>query len=486
MKKYDLLKVLGITFLIVLLMSWVIPAGSYANGVFTSSETPVAVGIYDLIRLPFISIATFAQYFLLILAIGGFYGVAIKTGVYTKIVEGVVKKYKDNSKLFLIITIVLFALLSSVLGMLNVILILVPFFVTILLKLGYSKINALAATVGAMLVGQIGSTIGFGIWGYLKIVFGQLNTSFTMTSLVLVRAILLVIVTVLFIILVSKKSLFKKEIVEVKDKKSKPKKEVEKKEEKINIPLYKEVRSEKSIWPFIIISIIAFIILILGNYNLSYTFGITFLEDFHEYLMTATIGNYAVFTNILGDAAAFGSWGNYDVMALLVIISLILTWIYSIKLSDAIDGFVSGMKEMIVPAVYATLSCIIFAVVLNLNGTDFVNTIIHQFVGEEFSIGETTIATLVSSFFYNDFYTLIATMASPFSVFEGNVILIVSLMFQTMYGLVMLIAPTSIFLIAGLSYLQIPYKEWVKYIYKYFLIVFGIVIVVSVIANMML
>ena len=77
-------------------------------------------------------------------------------------------------------------------------------------------------------------------------------------------------------------------------------------------------------------------------------------------------------------------------------------------------------------------------------------------------------------------------MASPFSVFEGNVILIVSLMFQTMYGLVMLIAPTSIFLIAGLSYLQIPYKEWVKYIYKFLLIIFGIVIVISVIANMMI
>ena len=127
MKKYDLLKVLGITFLVVFLMSWVIPAGSYSSGSFTSAETTAAVGIYDLIRLPFISIATFIQYLLLFLAIGGFYGVLNKTGVYTKIVEGIVKKYKDNSKKFLIITIILFALLSSIAGTLNVILILVPF-----------------------------------------------------------------------------------------------------------------------------------------------------------------------------------------------------------------------------------------------------------------------------------------------------------------------------------------------------------------------
>lgn len=484
MKKYDLLKVFGITFLAVLLISWFVPAGSYSSSSFSSAETAVAVGIYDLIRLPFISIATFIQYLLLILVIGGFYGVLNKTGVYTKIVEGIVKKYKDNSKKFLIITIIIFALLSSIVGTLNVILILVPFFVTIILKLGYSKINALASTIGAMLVGQIGSTIGFGTWGYLKIVFGQLNTSFTMTSLVLVRIIMLIIITTLFIILVSKKSVIKNEVVNVKDKKSK--KTVEVKEEKINIPLYKETRSEKGILPLVLIVAITFVILMVGSYNLSYTFGITFLEDFHEYLMSATIGNYSIFSNILGDAPSLGSWGNYDVIALLTIVSLILTWIYSVKLSDAIEGYINGMKEMIAPAVYATLSCVIFAVILNMNGTDFVNTIVHLFVGEEFSIGGTTAATLVSSFFYNDFYTLIATMASPFSVFEGNVILIVSLMFQTMYGLVMLIAPTSIFLIAGLSYLQIPYKEWVKYIYKYLLIIFGISIVISVIANMMI
>ncbi len=488
MKKYDLLKVLGITFLVVFLMSWVIPAGGYSSGSFSSTDAAVPLGLYDLVRLPFISMATFIQYILLILAIGGFYGVLNKTGVYTKIVEGITKKYKDNSKKFMIITIILFALLSSIIGTLNVILILVPFFVTVLLKLGYSKINALASTIGAMLVGQIGSTIGFGTWGYLKIVFGQSSTTFTMTSLILIRIILLIIVTSLFVILVSKKSLFKKEVTKkevVKDKKSKEK-TAEVKEEKVNIPLYSELRTEKGILPLIVVVILMFVLLVVGVYNLSYTFGISFLEDFHESLMSAKIGNYEIFSNLLGGTSALGLWGNYDIIAILVIASLIITWVYSVKFSEAIDGFVKGMKEMIVPAVYAGLSCVVFAAILNMEGADFVNTITNQFVGENFSIAGTTISTLTSSFFYNDFYTLVATMSSPFSAFDENVIQIVALMFQTMYGLVMLIAPTSIFLIAGLSYLQIPYKEWVKYIYKYLLIIFGIVIVISVIANMMI
>ena len=483
MKKYNLLKVLGITFLVVFLMSWVIPAGSYSSGIFASMESTTPLGLYDLVRLPFISIATFIQYVLLFLAIGGFYGVLNKTGVYTKIVEGISKKYKDNSKKFMIITVVIFALLSSIVGTLNVILILVPFFVAILLKLGYSKINALAATIGSMLVGQIGSTIGFGTWGYLKIVFGQSTTSFTMTSLILIRVILLIIITSLFVILISKKSLFKEEVKT--DKKSKDKK-VEVKEEKVDIPLYSELRSDKGILPLVIIATLTLVILIMGVYNLSYTFNISFLEDFHESLMSAKIGNYEIFSNLLGGTSALGLWGNYDIITILVIASLVITWIYSVKLSDAVDGFVKGMKEMLAPAVYASLACIVFTAILNMSGADFVNTIVNQFVGENFSIAGTTISTLAASFFYNDFYTFVATISSPFSVFDENVIPIVALMFQTMYGLVMLIAPTSIFLIAGLSYLQVSYKDWVKYIYKYLLIIFGIVIVISVIANMMI
>ena len=485
MKKYDLLKVLGITFLVVFLMSWVIPAGSYSSGIYSSTEAAAPLGLYDLVRLPFISVATFIQYLLLFLAIGGFYGVLNKTGVYTKLVEGLAKKYKNNSKKFMIITVALFALLSSLVGTLNVILILVPFFVAVLLKLGYSKINALASTIGAMLVGQIGSTIGFGTWGYLTIVFGQIVNNFTMTTLILIRVILLIIITALFVILISKKSVFKKENVEVKSKKGKEK-PAEIKEEKIDIPLYNEVRSDKGTLPLIIITVMMIILLMIGVYNLTYTFNISVLEDFHESLMSAKIGNYEIFSNILGGASALGLWGNYDIITVLVIVSLVITWIYSIKFTDAIDGFVKGMKEMLAPAVYASLSCIVFTAILNMSGADFVNTIVNQFVGEDFNLAGTTVSTLVSSFFYNDFYTLVATMSSPFSVFDENVIQIVALMFQTMYGLVMLIAPTSIFLIAGLSYLQVPYKEWVKYIYKYLLIIFGIVIVISVIANMMI
>ena len=72
------------------------------------------------------------------------------------------------------------------------------------------------------------------------------------------------------------------------------------------------------------------------------------------------------------------------------------------------------------------------------------------------------------------------------STFDANVMQIIAFTFQVMFGLVMLIAPTSIFLLAGLSYLEISYKEWVKYIYKYVLIVFGIFIWIAIMINVII
>ncbi|MBR2247757.1 MAG: hypothetical protein IJ880_12190, partial [Bacilli bacterium] len=46
---------------------------------------------------------------------------------------------------------------------------------------------------------------------------------------------------------------------------------------------------------------------------------------------------------------------------------------------------------------------------------------------------------------------------------------LVALVFQTIYGVTMLIAPTSVILVAVLSYLGISYGKWLKTIWKLFL-----------------
>ena len=158
MKKYSLLKTIGISFLLVCILSWIISASSLSSGTITSLSKTVPVGLYDLSLLPIITLVSFFMYGLLFLAIGGFYGVLNKTGAYSELVSNVANKVKP--KKFVIITIILLSLLSSLTNLTPILFITVPFLVAILLKQGFNKISAFAATVGSILVGTIGTTYG--------------------------------------------------------------------------------------------------------------------------------------------------------------------------------------------------------------------------------------------------------------------------------------------------------------------------------------
>ena len=79
-KEYSLLKIVLIPLLIYLVLTWFIPAGSFSSGEFVKGEVS-SLGLYGLFNAPVYSFAIFAQYIILILCVGGFYGVLNKTGV---------------------------------------------------------------------------------------------------------------------------------------------------------------------------------------------------------------------------------------------------------------------------------------------------------------------------------------------------------------------------------------------------------------------
>ena len=49
---------------------------------------------------------------------------------------------------------------------------------------------------------------------------------------------------------------------------------------------------------------------------------------------------------------------------------------------------------------------------------------------------------------------------------------------EGIYGIMALVGPTSLFLILGLSYLDIPYTTWLKYIWRF---VLGLVILLALV-----
>ena len=54
-------------------------------------------------------------------------------------------------------------------------------------------------------------------------------------------------------------------------------------------------------------------------------------------------------------------------------------------------------------------------------------------------------------------------------------------MLQSTYGLASMFSPASAILLIGLSYLGITYKEWMKYIWKFLVIMFVVIIIMMII-----
>lgn len=460
MKKYNLLKVLALTFAVVVLLSWIIPAGTYTNGAFVSADATVPAGLYDLILLPVATLSSFAQYGLLFLAIGGFYGLINKTGVYSKLVDNVVKKFKGKEKRFVVISVVVMTLLSSLTGLTSVLLVIVPFLVAILLSMGYNKLTAFASTIGSILVGQIGTTYGFNLAGYLSYYLG-----FSIHAEILTKIIMLAILTFVLVMFVLKGT----------DKKPA-------KGEEIEIPLLEKENKKKSATPLIVITCILLLVSIVGMYNWYNAFNVSIFKDIHESIMDFKIDTYPLFSNILGSVSEIGFLSNYDLIVMLVLASLLIGWLYNVKFNDMIDGFVNGMKQMLKPAFYATLASLIFLFVYyNASKGSFVNTVINTFMGDKFSLPSTMVNGAVLGFFYNDFTALISTNYALFTAFDKAQLPIIGVLLQSMYGLVMLVAPTSIFLMGGLAYLNVSFKDWIKYIWKFALIALGVIVVVGII-----
>ena len=108
MKKYSLLKALGICFFVLVVLSFIIPTGTLSLGTFTEGTTE-PIGFFEWFSAPLNTIINYGMYGIIFLLIGGLYGVLNKTGVYTNIIKSVKEKYKGKEKKFLTISILVFS-----------------------------------------------------------------------------------------------------------------------------------------------------------------------------------------------------------------------------------------------------------------------------------------------------------------------------------------------------------------------------------------
>jgi uncharacterized ion transporter superfamily protein YfcC len=452
MKKHSVLKAIGFVFLVYVVLSWIIPGGSFSSGTFTKGTTS-PLGIGDLFLYP-IAAGTYQMFVLsalVVLAVGGFYAILNKTGVLTNMVEGLSNKFRGKERLFLVLTTIFYALAAALLNLSLPMFILIPLSVSVIMTLGFDKIKAFLATFGALVVGSIACMVGYNMDGYNYVNY-FLGVEIKDTILYSIVLFVLVLAVLLFFVLKGSKAV---------------KKASKKKDEEVTIPLYtKETASKKPVAAVVVFTLLVVLILV-SMFNWS-CIGVTLFDEVYETITSFTIGNdYAIFANILGSISAFGYWGNYELVMIIVMASILVAWIYKLKAKDAFEAFIEGAKELLPAAALVALANILLYVT-NSSSTPYFQTILNVFVSISDSFNYFAVAgfTAVGSLVYSSYpYLLYAVYDPVTSLFSSN-LQIIALVMQAIYGICSLIVPTSIMLVLGLKFMDISYKEWFKNAWK--------------------
>ncbi len=465
-QKNDLVKWTILIACLAIAMTWI-----FASGVFNGTEYVEygmnSQGITDIVNLIYYAIGFASDKIIFLLSLGAFYAILCRCKGYKKLVNKLAEKLKGKEFVFALITSLLFAAMGSLLTQNFAALIFVPFFVSILLAMKLDKITAFAVTFGSIVIGLMGITYGGDTWftHYSNIDF---------TSGMLYRLIVLVIAFILynfFTIMHIKKTLKDKKLNEVD---SDPFKVV-------------EYDKKAKTWPISIILGLVFILVILGYVSWEAQFKITIFSDFHNWLIGLKIGDFEIFKTLLGSLAlestkgAFGYWTLFHGSAMLLVFSILVAIMSGLKLNDIIDAYGEGFKKLSKSALLITGA---FTIMLAGYMCTYLPTITNTiFDGvKTFNPYLVSLDALISNAVNIDFglsgYLVGAYFTSVYTTSSE----IIHVIFTTLYGFTGLFVPTSAFLLVGLSYLDIDYKTWFKYIWMF---IVGILVILLILFTIM-
>lgn len=465
MKKYNLFKILLIGFFIVVALTWIIPAATVTSGAIESSKLS-PIGVLDIFRILILTLGHYLQYGVLILAIGVFYGILNNAGGYQNLINYFEKGFKKIPKTFLMLTFTLFMLLSAIGGNHFVLLILVPFFVTVLFKLKYSKLVAMLATFGAIIFGNFASIYGFEVSGYINY-FLELDVNYN----ILVKIALFLLTLGLAYILSENFGILE------------PGKKANK-----EIPLYIDKKDKKSFWPIAILIDVVVIFLLIATYNWKFGANSDFFIDLHQRVLDFEILGVSIFQSVVGKVESIGFYNLSDVAIILLFVSAVVAIFNKMKIDETIDSAMYGLKEVVKPAAYIVLANIVLGAATFVSPT-FLHTLTFYTVDlfKDSVLIVSVFLPILAGIFTNSVSFFISVFSEVIKSGLGNndSNFIIGLGFQMFHSAIMLILPTSMIIIAGLTYLDVSFKEWVKFSHKYvyalFALAFSVVAILTII-----
>lgn len=542
------LKVVLISTLALMLLTWILPAAYYSSGQYID-QGHQQMGLFDLFNYPVTALSYFGYIAFFVLAIGAFYGILNKIPAYRTFLDKFVSKVRGTEKFVLVIIILLLAVLTSIGGMQLALLALFPMLVSIILLMGFDKMVAAMSLVGSVMIGMAGSTYAYGNTNIILTILSIDLTSEMITKVViLVLGLVLLIANIMLYIkktdsvtkVITKDS---KKNMEKEDKKLEVKETKVVKEEKTtkstkttkvtsksnkgsksnskngtkkntksssrkNIKaavkdeevivvkeavnggdaltklVPSEVSTQHNIWPFSLMFILFFVLLVLAYLPWVNGFGVNAFTDATKAVSEFELFGFPIFGKLLGTINSFGNWTVVDMLLPMTLIILFLALVYKVKVQDILDGALAGIKKalplgLIVVLLYACLVIVTyhpFQLVIYKTLLGVIDK--FGFVG---ALMSSLCAMLASIFNVDPSYTFQSVLLYLASVVtDSTVYPVIGVIFQAMYGFTMLFAPTSVILMVVLSYLDIPYTKWIKTIWKLLLEILAVLLIVFI------
>lgn len=545
------LKVVLISTLALMLLTWILPAAYYSSGQYID-QGHQQMGLFDLFNYPVTALSYFGYIAFFVLAIGAFYGILNKIPAYRTFLDKFVSKVRGTEKFVLVIIILLLAVLTSIGGMQLALLALFPMLVSIILLMGFDKMVAAMTLVGSVMIGMAGSTYAYGNTNIILTILSINITSEMITKVViLVLGLVLLIANIMLYIKKtdsvtkviakdSKKNMEKedkklevKETKVVKEEKttkssssSKTTKSTSKsskssksnskngtkkntksssrknikaavKDEEVIVVkeavnggdavtklVPSEVSTQHNIWPFSLMFILFFVLLVLAYLPWVNGFGVNAFTDATKAVSEFELFGFPIFGKLLGTVNSFGNWTVVDMLLPMALIILFLALVYKVKVQDVLDGALAGIKKalplgLIVVLLYACLVIVTYhpfqlVIYKTLLG------VIDKF-GVVGALMSSLVAMLASIFNVDPSYAFQSVLIYLASIVTDNTVYpVIGVIFQAMYGFTMLFAPTSVILMVVLSYLDIPYTKWIKTIWKLLLEVLVVLLIVFI------
>ena len=467
MEKHGLVKGLLITLLIVVLASWTLQVTTVSGGNFVS-ESGSKIGLFNIASYFGIAFQYFFQIFLYILAVGGLYGVLHKIPQYRVLLDKIADGFNGKEWIFIVVTGIVLALLSAMAGLSVVLLLLFPFIISVMLLMGYDKITAAMLTVGSTIAGLIGSVFSaddvYGITAVLSNVgeyASNSNVGFKIALLV-VSLVIVLVNTILY----GKKHLDKEHIVKG-----------------IFIPEKVEAENNK-VYPIVIVLDLLLVVLALAFVSWD-VFKVDVFTDMTSKFVNPTgsaftKGVYGAFNTVLGiqTSNAFGSWSLLEASLVVFLTSWLISFIYKKSFSRYLTELGAGAKKALYPAFLTMLAYIVLIAASNY---PFELTILKNMLSLNGGVQVLTmciVAIVYSVFTVESYYGITSASTYVIAITTAEKVGLVGLIWQSMYGLTMLVAPTSVILLATLSYLDVPYTKWLKSVWLLLLELFAAIFII--------